>query len=101
MSIAKTRAFGLDAEEHVEEDALLLLEGAGERDAVAEALDHCGDQLLGGELLGARGESRDVVVGSGRHRGADGTSAARSSITGTNLNYKVYGISGDADAQDR
>ena len=75
MSIAKTRAFGSIAEEHVEQHALLLLEGAGERDAVAEALDHRGDELLGGELLGAGGESGDVVVGGGRHRGSDGTSA--------------------------
>ena len=53
----------LDGEEQVEQDALLLLEGAGERDAGAEALDQLGDQLLGGELLRARGERRDVVVG--------------------------------------
>ena len=65
----------LDAEEHVEQHRLLLLEGAGQGDAVAEALDHRRDQLLRRELFGARGESGDVVVGGGRHRGWDGTSA--------------------------
>ena len=94
--------FRLDAEEHVEQHSLLLLEGAGERDALAEALDHRGDELLGGELLGAGGESGDVVVGGGRHRGSDGTSADGPFITATNPNYKVYGVSGDDhDTRDR
>ena len=58
----------LDAEEQVEQHALLLLEGAGEREALAEALDQLADQLLGRELLGARGECGDVVVRGRRHR---------------------------------
>ena len=39
---------GVGGEEHVEEDALLLLEGTGEGDAWAEALDQGLDELLGG-----------------------------------------------------
>ena len=58
----------VDAEEHVEQHGLLLLEGAGEGDAVAETLDDLADQLLGGELLGARGKRGDVAMGGSRHR---------------------------------
>ena len=53
----------LDAEEQVEQHGLLLLERAGERDLVAEALDQRGDQLVRRELFGARRERGDVVVG--------------------------------------
>jgi hypothetical protein len=67
----------IDREQHVEQDRLLLLEGAGERHAIAEAFDQLAEQRLRGELLRARGQSRDVVVGSGRHRASDGTTAAR------------------------
>ena len=63
MSIAKTRAFGSMREEHVEQHALLLLEGAGERDAVAEALEHRGDELLRARAPRIRcGEGGDIVV---------------------------------------
>ena len=41
----------------------------------------------GRELLRARRERGDVVVGGGRHRGADGTSAERAFITATNPSY--------------
>ena len=37
----------LDGEEQVEEHRLLLLEGAGEREAGVEALDEVAEQLLG------------------------------------------------------
>ena len=58
----------LDGEEQVEQDGLLLLEGAGERGPGAEALGHRGDELGRRELLRARCERGDVVVGGGRHR---------------------------------
>ena len=52
----------VDGEQHVEQDGLLLLEGAGERDAIAEPGCHLGDQLLRRELLGALCQGGDVVV---------------------------------------
>ena len=42
----------LDLEEHVEDDALLSLERARQRQVGMEALDHVGEQLAGGQLLG-------------------------------------------------
>ena len=57
----------IDRDQHVEHDRLFLLEGAGERDAVAEALEHGCDEFLGRELLGPCRQGGDVVVGRRSH----------------------------------
>ncbi len=51
MSSANTRALGSLVEQHVEQDGLLLLEGAGERDPGVEPVERKVDDLLCGERL--------------------------------------------------
>ena len=76
MSIAKTRAAESAAKSRSSRTlSSFWKEQASETRAPKRSTSVC-DELLGGKLLGPRGECGDVVVGGGRHRAADGTSAA-------------------------
>src|SRR6185312_9915813 len=57
----------LDLQQQVDQHRLLLLEGGREHEPRVEALDHPGDDLLGGQRLGAVGEL--LVDGRARAHG--------------------------------
>ena len=55
MSIVKIARRGLERHQHVDQDRLLLLEGAGQREPRVVVLEHVREHLLGGGAARGRG----------------------------------------------